>query len=114
MNRNYTLGRMFSNQILDNAKDELSFRTVVRDLKTKSLMLQIVLVNTNSWCCTGYCLGTEGSLEPAPKTDLQPVIKVLFSECCNISESQKRLVYQFISICFSAFFTLIKVAIYLC
>ncbi|KAF3440160.1 hypothetical protein FNV43_RR18439 [Rhamnella rubrinervis] len=88
--RNYSLGRMFTNHILDSAKDELSFRTVVRDLKTKSLMLQIILVNTNSWSCTGYCLGTEGSSEPGPKMDLQPIIKVLFSECCKSTESQIR------------------------
>ncbi|XP_015889905.1 uncharacterized protein LOC107424576 isoform X1 [Ziziphus jujuba] len=94
--RNYTLGRMFSDQLLDNAKDELSFRTVVRDLKTKSLMLQIVLVNTNCWSCTGYCLGTEGISEPPSKIDLQPIIKVLFSECCNITKSQIRTIEDWV------------------
>ncbi|PON75730.1 Ubiquitin-conjugating enzyme E2-binding protein [Parasponia andersonii] len=88
--RKYTLERMFTTQLLDCAKDELSFRTVVIDLKTRVPMLQIVLVNSNSWSCTGYCLSTQSCLEPVQKLDLQPVIKVLFSECSNNTESEIR------------------------
>ncbi|KAL3583954.1 hypothetical protein D5086_015015 [Populus alba] len=61
-------------------KDELSFRTVVRDLRTKSPMLQIVLVNPNSWCCSGDCLDTKSNTDSVLKLDLHPVIKVLFSD----------------------------------
>lgn len=84
---------MFTNQLLESAKDELSFRTLVRDLKTKSPMLQIVLLNPNAWCCTGYCSGMDSSTGPILKLDLQPIIKVLFSDCGSNSESQSRLVF---------------------
>ncbi|KAL9461643.1 hypothetical protein AB3S75_004605 [Citrus x aurantiifolia] len=89
--RKYTLERMFTNQLLESAKDELSFRTLIRDLKTKSPMLQIVLLNPNAWCCTGYCSGMDSTTGPIPKLDLQPIIKVLFSDCGNNSESQSRI-----------------------
>ncbi|CAL9027124.1 unnamed protein product [Prunus brigantina] len=89
--RKYTLEKMFANQLLECAKDELSFRTVVRDLKTKSPILQIVLINTNFWSCTGDCLAKEGKEEPVPKIDLHPVIKVLFSQCSSSTDSQIRM-----------------------
>ncbi|OMO56976.1 Ubiquitin-conjugating enzyme E2C-binding protein [Corchorus capsularis] len=88
--RKYSLERMFTNQLLENAKDELSFRTVVKDLKTKSPLLQIVLLNPNSWCCSGYCLDAASSMESSVKLDLLPVIKVLFSDCSK-SASQLRV-----------------------
>lgn len=88
--REYTLERMFSNQLLDFVKDELSYRTVVRDLITKVPVLQIVIVNTNSWSCTGYCLSTRSSGEAVPKLDLHPVIKVLFTESSSEKESEIR------------------------
>ncbi|KAJ6990650.1 hypothetical protein NC653_019037 [Populus alba x Populus x berolinensis] len=64
------------------------FRTVVRDLRTKSPMLQIVLVNPNSWCCSGDCLDTKSNTDSVLKLDLHPVIKVLFSDCSSNTESQ--------------------------
>ncbi|KAJ6991719.1 hypothetical protein NC653_019780 [Populus alba x Populus x berolinensis] len=79
--RKYTLERMFTSQLVESAKDELSFRTVVRDLRTKSPMLQIVLVNPNSWCCSEQ-------YDSVLKLDLHPVIKVLFSDCSSNTESQ--------------------------
>ncbi|RVX16590.1 hypothetical protein CK203_006183 [Vitis vinifera] len=88
--RKYTLERMFTSQLLESAKDELSFRTVVRDLRTKSPVLQIVLLNPNSWCCTGYCLGTEDTVDPVANINLYPAIKVLFSDCSYRTESQIR------------------------
>ncbi|KAL5752596.1 hypothetical protein ACOSQ2_023103 [Xanthoceras sorbifolium] len=88
--RKYTLERMFTTQLLESAKDELSFRTVVRDLKTKSPMVQIVLLNPNSWCCTGYCLDSDSPIGSTLKLDLHPIIKVLFSDCSNNSESELR------------------------
>ncbi|XP_057529210.1 uncharacterized protein LOC130807856 isoform X2 [Amaranthus tricolor] len=84
----YTLERMLTCQLLENAKDELSFRTVVKDLKTRSSMLHIVLLNPNSWCCTGYC--SEGIIEPIVKINLRPVIKVLFSHCFYNLDSKPR------------------------
>ncbi|KAJ6367154.1 hypothetical protein OIU77_003516 [Salix suchowensis] len=60
--RKYSLQRMFTSQLVESAKDELSFRTVVRDLRTKSPMLQIVLVNPNSWCCSDCSSYTKSQL----------------------------------------------------
>ncbi|GMI78298.1 hypothetical protein like AT3G26750 [Hibiscus trionum] len=88
--RKYSLERMFTNQLLENAKDELSFRTLVRDLKTKSPLVQIILLNPNSWCCSGYCLDTASAAESSLKLDLLPVIKVNFSDCGETAASQLR------------------------
>lgn len=90
--RKYTLERMFTNQLLDFAKDELSYRTVVRDLKTNIPMLLIVIMNTNSWSCTGSCLSKQSSAEAVPKLDLHPVVKVLFTEGSSKTESEIRKV----------------------
>lgn len=92
MNRKYSLERMFTNQLLENAQDELSFRTVVRDLQTRSAMLQIIVLNPSSWCCSGYCLGTEKTTEPVAQVALFPLIKVLFSDCCSSNKSEFRFV----------------------
>ncbi|KAK2990428.1 hypothetical protein RJ640_011176 [Escallonia rubra] len=83
--RKYTLEAMFTNQLLENAKDELSYRTVVRDLQSKRPMLQIVLLNPDSWCCSGDCSTME------PKIDMYPSVKVLFSDCCDSTEVQLRI-----------------------
>lgn len=99
MNRKYTLERMFSSQLVESAKEELSFRTVVRDLRSKSPMLQIVLVNPNSWCCSGDCLDTESTMDSVSKLDLNPVIKVLFEDCRGNTQSQSRLACQLCSLC---------------
>ncbi|KAA8547416.1 hypothetical protein F0562_003720 [Nyssa sinensis] len=95
--RKYTLERMFANQLLESAKDELSFRTVVRDLETRSPVLQIVILNPNSWCCTGYCVDTDAAMEPIAKIELYPVIKVLFSDCRSSTESQLRSVEEWVT-----------------
>ncbi|KAE8655069.1 putative Basic leucine-zipper 44 [Hibiscus syriacus] len=89
------LFRMFINQLPENAKDELSFRTLVRDLKTKSPLLQIILLNPNSWCCSGYCLDTSSAAESSLKLDLLPVIKVNFSDCGESAASQLRAAMSF-------------------
>ncbi|WCJ25024.1 hypothetical protein M5689_006938 [Euphorbia peplus] len=81
--RQYTLERMFANMLMESAQEELSFRTVVKDLTTKSPMLQVVLVNPDSWCCSGTCFGSECSPESVPKLELRPAIKVLFSDCSD-------------------------------
>ncbi|XWS45471.1 hypothetical protein CRYUN_Cryun15aG0139600 [Craigia yunnanensis] len=95
--RKYSLERMFTNQLLENAKDELSFRTLVRDLKTKSPLLQIVLLNPNSWCCSGYCLDTTSATESSLKLNLLPIIKVLFSDCGETTASQLRVCEDWIT-----------------
>jgi hypothetical protein len=85
--RKYTLERMFTNQLLESANDELSFRTVVRDLHTKIPVLKIVLLNTNAWSCNGHCFATS---EEIHKINIHPTIKVLFADCSKSSESDLR------------------------
>ncbi|KAE8010543.1 hypothetical protein FH972_006908 [Carpinus fangiana] len=92
--RAYTLERMFTNQLLESAKDESSYRTVVKDVKTKSPLLQIVLLNPNSWSCAGYCVDAESDTGPVSSMYLHPVIKVLFSDCSNSTESQSRMIEE--------------------
>ncbi|KAF7135073.1 hypothetical protein RHSIM_Rhsim08G0121800 [Rhododendron simsii] len=95
--RKYSLERMFTNQLLENAQDELSFRTVVRDLQTRSAMLQIIVLNPSSWCCSGYCLGTEKTAEPVAQVALFPSIKVLFSDCCSSNKSEFRMIEEWVT-----------------
>ncbi|XP_050944868.1 uncharacterized protein LOC103485086 isoform X2 [Cucumis melo] len=95
--REYTLERMFANQLLESAREESSFRTVVKELKTKSPMLHIVLINSNSWSCSGYCLGMEDTAEFVPKVDLNPIIKVLFSDCNKSAESHLRKLEEWVT-----------------
>ncbi|XP_056696971.1 uncharacterized protein [Spinacia oleracea] len=85
----YTLERMFTCQLLESAKDELSFRSVVKDVKTKSSMMHVLLLNPSSWCCTGCC--SEGTAEPTVKINLHPVVKVLFSHCDDNPDSKSRM-----------------------
>lgn len=82
--------RIFVNQLMENSRDELSFRTVVRDLTTRSPLLQIVLLNSDAWICTGFCVELE---ETVPQTDLHHAVKVLFSDYSNASEVKSRSVY---------------------
>lgn len=86
LNRNYTLERMFASQLLESAEDELSFRTIVRDMQTKSPILQIVLLNPNSWGCAGSL----NPVEQAAKLVMYPTIKVLFSSTSNGKELDSR------------------------
>ncbi|XP_015576276.1 uncharacterized protein LOC8279134 [Ricinus communis] len=95
--RKYNLEKMFTNQLVESAKDELSFRTVVRDLTTKNPMLQVVLVNPNSWYCTGSCEDAQCSVESVSKLELRPIIKLLFSNCSNNKESQLRVLQDWVS-----------------
>lgn len=97
MFRKYTLGRMFTNQLMESAKDELSFRILVKDLTSRSPMLLVTLLNPNSWNSTGYCLGREDTMESAFKSDLLPVVKVLFSDCSNSAESQIRMLENWVA-----------------
>lgn len=77
---------MFASQLLESAEDELSYRTIVRDIQDKSPKLQIVLLNPNSWGCAGIC----HSAEPAVKLVMFPSIKVLFSASGHDMEFDSR------------------------
>ncbi|KAL9249084.1 hypothetical protein AKJ16_DCAP03650 [Drosera capensis] len=52
--KKYSVEKMFADYLMESAKEELSFRTVVRDMKSRSNMMEVVLVSPNSWCCSGY------------------------------------------------------------
>lgn len=92
--RYYSLERMFSIQLLENANEELSFRTVIRDMQTNYPILQLVLLNPDSWCHTGYCLGTT---ESAARINMYPTTKLLFSDCSKEKELESRKLEQQIS-----------------
>lgn len=95
--RKYTLERMFANQLVENAKMELSYRTVIRDLQTKSAMLQIVLLNPNSFVQGGYSSNMESKSEVVEKVDLSSAIKVLFADCCGNDVSRIRRVEEWVA-----------------
>lgn len=77
------------NLLLEGANEELSYRIIVRDLRTKSAILQIALLNSESWSSTGYCLENV-TTDPLPQVDLRPVVKVLFADCSTDAEASSR------------------------
>lgn len=81
---------MFANKLIECANDESAFRFLVIDLKAKCPTLQIILMNPDTWSISADCFITEDS--EVPKLQLQPIIKVLFSECGNATEFHLRLV----------------------
>ncbi|CAM8948426.1 unnamed protein product [Rhodiola kirilowii] len=85
--RKYTLERMFTSQLLECAKDELMFRTLVRDLNSKAPALQIVMLNPNCWSYSSCCSNTS---KPVSNIELRPVMKVLFSHSNDFTDSQMR------------------------
>ncbi|WVZ26117.1 hypothetical protein V8G54_004661 [Vigna mungo] len=89
----YTMGKMFANRLVECANDESLFRFVIRDLTTKSPVLQIILLNPDTWSCSGNCSDTEDK-DPVHKLKLQPIIKVLYSDFHNATESQSRLIEE--------------------
>ncbi|KAJ8770798.1 hypothetical protein K2173_021445 [Erythroxylum novogranatense] len=95
--RKYTLEKMFANHLVEFAHDELSFRTVVRDLTTKSPMLQVVLINPNSWCCTGNISETESGMEQVSNLDLHPAIKILFCDYGSTTQSEPRVLEDWVT-----------------
>ncbi|XP_047317970.1 uncharacterized protein LOC124921364 [Impatiens glandulifera] len=92
----YTLQRMFTNQLLESAKDELSFRTVIRNLQTMPIVLQLILFNPNIWYATGDCTDFGSYCESIGKLDMMPAIKVLFQDYSGGSESQLRLMEEWV------------------
>uniref|UniRef100_A0A0A8ZML4 Uncharacterized protein n=1 Tax=Arundo donax TaxID=35708 RepID=A0A0A8ZML4_ARUDO len=94
--RRHTLERVFINLLLETAEDEISFRTVVRDLKTKRPILQLVLLSSKAWLSSGYCY--ENDMDGSHGTaDLQPSVKLLYSDYSNASESNLRIVEEWSS-----------------
>ncbi|GAB2279514.1 hypothetical protein Dimus_014154 [Dionaea muscipula] len=83
--RKYKLEKMFANHLLESATNELSFQTGIRDLKSGSMMMRITILNPDSWCCSGYCFESYSAVL-FQKVNLHPVIKVLFSNCCDNPE----------------------------
>ncbi|KAJ4820686.1 HECT-like ubiquitin-conjugating enzyme (E2)-binding protein [Rhynchospora pubera] len=96
--RNYTVQNLFSNLLLESAEDEVSFRTVVRDLKSRKPMLQLVLLSSKAWYMSGTCIENHAT-GPDCQVELQPVVKVLFSDCSNSSEADIRLVENWSTKC---------------
>ncbi|KAL3615461.1 hypothetical protein CASFOL_041122 [Castilleja foliolosa] len=91
--RSYTLERMFASQLLESAEDELSFKTIVRDMQTKSPLLQIILLNPNTWGCAGSL----NSEEPAAKLVMHPNVKVLFSAFGNGMDVDSRALDEWVT-----------------
>ncbi|KAK4259965.1 hypothetical protein QN277_003146 [Acacia crassicarpa] len=92
--RQYTMEKMFANKLIECANDESSFRFVVIDLKAKCPTLQIILMNPDTWSISGDCFITEDS--EVTKLQLQPVIKVLFSECGTATKFHIRMTEEWI------------------
>ncbi|KAL1210077.1 hypothetical protein V5N11_010656 [Cardamine amara subsp. amara] len=78
--RKYTLERMFTNQLVECAKEELSFHVLVKDLTTKSPLFHIGILNPNTWSSTGLCSSQDDS---GSTLELSPIVKVLFSDCSS-------------------------------
>ena len=89
MCRGHTLERVFVNLLLEVAEDEISFRTLVRDLKTKRPILQLVLLSSKAWLASGCCY--ENDIDGSHGTAyLQPSVKLLYSDYSNASEADIR------------------------
>uniref|UniRef100_A0A0D9VBU1 Ubiquitin-conjugating enzyme E2C-binding protein n=1 Tax=Leersia perrieri TaxID=77586 RepID=A0A0D9VBU1_9ORYZ len=94
--RGHTLERLFVNLLLEVAEDEISFRTLVRDLKTKRPALQIVLLSSKAWLFSGYCY--ENDMDGSHGTaHLQPAVKILYFNCSNALEEDLRIVEEWSS-----------------
>jgi hypothetical protein len=90
---------------LESAEDEVSFRTVVRDLKSRKPVLQIVLLSSKAWYFSGTCIENQ-TADPDVQVELKPVAKVLFSDFSDASEAEIRCAVFFTSVIFLAFFVL--------
>jgi len=90
------LERVFVNLLLEVAEDEISFRTLVRDLKTKRPILQLVLLSSKAWLASGCCY--ENDIDGSHGTAyLQPSVKLLYSDYSNASEADVRIVEEWSS-----------------
>jgi hypothetical protein len=91
MCRRHTLESLFVNLLLEIAEDEISFRTLVRDLETKRPVLQLVLLSSKAWLFSGCCYENDVNCLLGA-ADLQPSVKLMYSNCCNASELDERYV----------------------
>ncbi|KAG6477915.1 hypothetical protein ZIOFF_061347 [Zingiber officinale] len=91
--RNHTLQRVFANLLLESAEDELSYRIIVRDMNSGTPMLLLVFLSSKSWSSSGYCMENVDR-GPLPSADLQPFLKVLFSDC-SIDSKASASTYAF-------------------
>ncbi|XP_042434390.1 uncharacterized protein LOC122020500 [Zingiber officinale] len=89
--RNHTLQRVFANLLLESAEDELSYRIIVRDMNSGTPMLLLVFLSSKSWSSSGYCMENVDR-GPLPSADLQPFLKVLFSDCSIDSKASARII----------------------
>ncbi|XP_074586307.1 uncharacterized protein LOC141841990 [Curcuma longa] len=89
--RNHTLPRVFANLLLESAEDELSYRIMVRDMNSGTPMLLLIFLSSKSWSSSGYCMENV-STGPLPSADLQPLLKVLFSDCSIDSKASARII----------------------
>jgi len=46
---------VFTHELLSNSEGNSSYRYVVRGFKTRAPLLQLVLLNHDSWVCSGAC-----------------------------------------------------------
>ncbi|KAL2630744.1 hypothetical protein R1flu_015430 [Riccia fluitans] len=60
--RYHTLERVFCNELLVNNEANSSYRYIIRGANTKVPLLQLVLLNHESWNCSGSCLGEVSSV----------------------------------------------------
>ncbi|PKA56714.1 hypothetical protein AXF42_Ash012844 [Apostasia shenzhenica] len=91
--KNHTFERIFTNVLLEGAQDELSFRMLVSDMRTKSPMLHIVLMNSRTWYYSEYCFENTDTRDlRAPH--MQPVVKVLFCDSRISTEASSRIVKE--------------------
>lgn len=65
--RFHTLERVFSNELFSNAEEDSSYRYVVRDLSSRLPLLQLVLINHESWVCSGSCVEDQSLLSESKR-----------------------------------------------
>ncbi|KAG0480770.1 hypothetical protein HPP92_011628 [Vanilla planifolia] len=86
----HTLERIVANLLLEGSQDELSFRNIIIDLRTKSPRLQIVLLNSNAWCFSGHCVEGALTIEHSAIC-MRPVVKFLFSDFSASTEAFSKI-----------------------
>ncbi|KAJ3683319.1 hypothetical protein LUZ60_013546 [Juncus effusus] len=81
--RRYKVQNLFSNLLLEMAEDEISFRTVVRDLKSRKPTLKIILLSSSkTWSFSDSCFANRADVNGSGReAELRPVMKVLFADC---------------------------------
>ncbi|CAM6093561.1 unnamed protein product [Calypogeia fissa] len=107
--RFHTLERVFSNELLTNAEEDSSYRYIVRDMNSRLPLLQLVIINHESWNCSGFCKEEQRLVSTAEddangtfscqnsrslttkgnqKLFLEPVMKVLLCDTSSFSSEE--------------------------